>query len=120
MLKISLDESFVFDLLSILDVKMGKASGKNYTKVELSFEKMSSEIIQQIGKIKYEEIISSCEYESLFHANGIVFDLVDKAKQDNGIGKEMDNANYMRYLRKTDLQKKFFDDEVSEVKIGYN
>ena len=119
MLKVSLDESFVFDLLSILEVKMGKASEENYTKAKLSFEKTSLEIIQQIGKIKYEEIISSSEYESLFRANGLVFDLVDKAKQDNGVGREMDNANYTRYLRKMDLQKKFFDGEMLEVKLGY-
>lgn len=118
MIKISLDEGYVFDILSILQVKIFKTSKEN-KKINSSFEKMKHEIIQQIGEQKFNEIFLSPEYANLFNANSLTFDLVDKVKTDDGIGKKVDDANYHRYICKTNLQKKFFNNEVSEIKIGY-
>lgn len=119
MIKLSLDEGYVFDILSILHVKMKKASNDNLNKVSSSFKAMEIEIISQIGEKKYAEVISSQEYNNLFKANEKTFNLVDKVKQDNGLAKEVDDANYERYLCKIDLQKKFFNNQISEIKIGY-
>jgi len=120
MIKINLDEGYVFDILSILEVKIEKASDKNLQKIYSSFWNMKQEIISQIGEKKVNEILSSKEYKNLLLANKLTFNLVDKAKQEKGIAKDIDDSNYQRYTCKINLQKTFFNNEISEIKIGYN
>lgn len=120
MITISLDEGYIFDLLSISQVKMAKATeAETIKKVNASYWKLRDEIISQIGQDKFNSISLSEEYRELFKANEKTFDLVDKAKESEGLAKEVDKSNYERYLCKVNLQKKFFDNEVSETKIGY-
>lgn len=119
MLSISLDEGYAFDILSILEIKITKCPPENKSKVINNYDKTKNEIINQIGEQKFNEIIRSNEYLKLINANEVTFNLVDKAKKEQGLHKEMDDSNYQRYLCKNDLQKKFFNNDVSEVKIGY-
>lgn len=115
MLKISVDYGYAFDMLAILEVKNLFLNKKND-----NYLKLQNEIEFQIGQEKMQTILKSKQYQYLLAANKKVFDLVDKAQKDNGLAKQVDSANYERYTSKVNLQKTFFDTEVTEVKIGYN
>jgi hypothetical protein len=116
MLKISLDESYVFDLLSIHEVKLNASTGSKREQVLKSLISLRNEIIEQIGLELFNEITSSLEYTLLQSANKLVFELVDRAGETK-LSKETADANYQRYIRKTELQAKFFNNSLSEVKI---
>jgi biotin operon repressor len=116
MLKISLDEAYVFDMLSVFDVKIKNLSGEKLAKTLEKMSDMIEEVIKQIGKDKYNFIISSNEYEKMVDANQKVFELIDQSKFDNGLAKITDDANYDRHIAKMALQKRFFDKELTEVK----
>lgn len=115
MLKISLDYGYAFDMLAILEVKNLFLNKKND-----NYLRLYSEIESQIGQEKMETILKSKEYKDLVVTNKKVFDLVDKAQKADGLAKQVDSANYERYISKVNLQKIFFDTEVTEIKIGYN
>lgn len=117
MLKISLDEGFIFDILSILNVKIGQTNGFIRSQLIQNFEDLSLEIKDQIGISKFNKIIISDEYKELYEINKLVFESVDLAKQDKILASEVDKRNYARYIKKTELQKKFFNEEIREVKI---
>ncbi len=116
MLKISLDEAYVFDMLSVFDVKIINLSGEKLAKTLEKMSDMIEEVVEQIGKDKYQEIISSTEYEKMVYANQKVFELIDQSKFDDGLAKITDDANYDRHIAKMALQKRFFDSELTEVK----
>jgi len=117
MIKISLDESYVFDLLSIYEVKIESATDlEKKNKLQWSYNFLELEIIESIGKFLFNSIISSKEYSDLKSANKIVFDLVDRAHESE-LSKLTSDANYTRYLYKIELQQKFFENLVTEVKI---
>jgi hypothetical protein len=116
MLKISLDEAYVFDMLSVFDVKLKKLSGEKH---DITVEKskfLIQEVIDQIGQAKYNEIISSVEYLKMIEANQNIFELIDKSKNDTGLAKITDDANYARHIFKVALQNKFFEADLTEVK----
>lgn len=115
MLKISLDYGYAFDMLAILEVKNLFLNKKND-----NYLRLYNEIESQIGQEKMETILKSKEYKHLVVTNKKVFDLVDKAQKADGLAKQVDSANYERYTSKINLQKTFFDTEVTEIKIGYN
>ena len=116
MLKISLDESYVFDLLSIYEVKLQKSNGTNSEKLNKSYTTLSNEIVDQIGITKFDEVKQSVEYKQLFDTNALVFDLVDRAHESE-LSTMTADANYDRYLKKVSIQEKFFKTEYSEVKL---
>ena len=116
MIKISLDEAYVYDILSIYAVKIENTNGENKQKSLDSFNKLSQEIQNQIGIDTHHSIINSTAYFDLKHANKEVFDLVDRAGE-TALSKQTAEANYKRYLKKVELQTKFFNNEVTEVKI---
>ena len=62
------------------------------------------------------EIIRSKEYQNMIEANQITFNAVEKARYESITAKEVDEANMLRYKRKLELQKKFFDNIVTETK----
>ena len=116
MLKISLDEGYVFDILSILEVKCDIFTDE---KLKVSSEARSfleHEIIQQIGIESYRKIIESIEYKNLKQSNLETFRMVDLARASDGLAKEVDAANYERYLCKKILQETFFEDSLTEIK----
>jgi hypothetical protein len=116
MIKISLDESYVFDILSIYEIKIKKSDGDKQKKLKLSHQLLETEIIEQIGIIKYNEIKSSNEYDLLCESNKNVFELVDRASESQ-LSKITADANYERYLHKINIQKNFFQIENTEVKL---
>jgi len=121
MIKISLDEAYVFDLLSILDLKRNKSTKKedNQKHIE-NYNNLYDEISEQITDIKMHQIIKSQEYKDLIDINTKVFDLVDLGKEQEGLTRITAMANYDRFILKNKLQKKFFKNPLKEVKIGYD
>ena len=116
MIKVSLDEAYVFDMLAILDVKKAIFTEEKLHSVISLYSEMTKEIIEQVGEEKFREIISSNEYNDLIKANELVFNLVDRTKLEGGLAKEVDDANYNRYLKKQALQSQFFVNKMKEVK----
>jgi hypothetical protein len=108
MIKISLDEAYVFDMLSVFDVKIKNFDGDKLAKTVEKFADMREEVVEQIGKDKYDQIASSLEYQKMVYANQKVFDLIDESKNDIGLAKITDDANYERHVAKMALQKRFF------------
>jgi hypothetical protein len=116
MLKISLDEAYVFDMLSVFDVKVLNLSGEKLAKTLEKMSDMIEEVVEQIGKEKFDEIYSSTEYEELVQANQHIFDLVDESQKIEGMAKVTDDANFARHLKKMNLQKTHFKNDLTEVK----
>ena len=116
MLKISLDEAYVFDMMSVFDIKLKILTDDKLSKTIQKHNLMKTEIISQLGEELFEKIISSQEYKNMISTNQKVFDLIDLSKTDNGLAKQTDDANYQRHVKKMALQKKFFDGELTEVK----
>jgi hypothetical protein len=52
----------------------------------------------------------------MIDSNLKVFELIDESKNDTGLAKITDDANYERHIAKMALQKRFFDTELTEVK----
>jgi hypothetical protein len=115
-IKISLDEAYVFDMLSVFDVKIKNFDGEKLAKTVEKFADMREEVIEQIGKDKYDQITTSLEYQKMVYANQKVFDLIDESKNDTGLAKITDDANYERHIAKMALQKRFFDCDLTEFK----
>jgi hypothetical protein len=116
MIKISVDEAYVFDMLSIFDVKIKKLSGEKLAITLEKFSDMVEEVVSQIGKEKFDLIYASSEYKEMIQANQIIFDLVDESQKVEGMAKVTDDANYARFLAKMNLQKAHFDNDLTEVK----
>lgn len=117
MISVSLDEGIIFDMLSIYEVKLQK----NPTDLHKNtYESFLKKIRTSVGSKKLSLILNSQEYQELLIANTNTFELVDMVKNNPCLGKEIDNSNYERYLKKKALQKKFFNSDISEHKIGYN
>ena len=117
MIKISLDESYVFDLLSIYEVKLKRSlDSEKKEKLQQSYNTLLQEIIYSIGLNLFSIIKDSSEYSKLKECNESVFDLVDRAGETE-LSKMTADANYARYLNKVSLQNKFFENTLTEVKI---
>jgi hypothetical protein len=116
MLKISLDEAYVFDLLSIYEVKMSMSTGEKRESLIKSYMLLSDEIKEQIGLDLFEQVTKSFTYMTLKDANLKVFKLVDRANETD-LSKITAEANYERFLIKTELQTKFFKNQLTECKI---
>lgn len=117
MLTIKVDEAEVFDRLSILLVKSKKnPSIKN----SQNYHSLANEIKEQIGLEKMQEVLNSQVFWNLWEANEKVFNGVDLAKMDLIASSELDARNYKRFLFKQELQRKFFNGELNEVKLGYS
>jgi hypothetical protein len=113
MIKISLEEAYVFDMLAIMDVKIQKMPVENTIHLR---EKLFSELCEQIGHEVVLDVTSSEEYALLIKANLETFNLVDKARNGDGLAKETDNANMLRHKYKKEIQKKFFNSILMEEK----
>jgi hypothetical protein len=116
MIKISVDEGYAFDFLSILTIKKDKTTNRQAG--VYAFDTALS-IIEQLGVTRYSEIIASREYKNLNKANELVFDLINKIRDgdDSISANQVDTANNLRFECKKDLQKRFFNTETKEIKI---
>jgi hypothetical protein len=119
-MKITLPEGYIFDILSIYQIKISKCAQEEDFIHLNNFNNLLNEIKSQIGDTLTDLIINSDEYKNLLIANLSTFELVDAVKTDACLGKEVDQANYKRFLAKKALQEKWFNNNYLEVKIGYN
>lgn len=122
MVKISVDEAYALDILSIYEVKIRNCT--DVTKKESSINAYGSlykELSDQFGSDKMRNIIQSNEYKSLYKANEDTFYLVDKIRASNevSVGKDIDNTNMERFFCKRRLQEKFFDGKLLETKTQH-
>lgn len=114
MINILVDEAYAFDYLSILDIKKNKTpSGYD------AWLKCYTHLQNQFDSNKWFSMIYSQEYIDMVSANLLTFEAVDKAKNNNVSAKYVDECNYQRHLAKQNFQKKFFNSDLSEKKIGY-
>jgi hypothetical protein len=112
MINLKVDEAYAFDYLSILDIK--KSLNKD---CHNAWQKCFDYIQEQIDENRMNEIIQSDEYKNMVDTNKLTFDAVEKARYGKGItAKEVDDINMVRHKRKLELQKKFFDNILTEYK----
>ena len=118
MLKVSLDEGYIFDIIAILIVKCSAADsfGKR-VRAAVEVERIIGELNEQLGKRKVADILASQEFKQLEEDNEVTFRLVEKARNSQeGLAKSIDEANLKRYHSKSALQRNFFGTEPAEVK----
>lgn len=122
MVKISVDEGYAFDILSIFQVKIDNCTDVNKIKIsEKAFNILYSELKDQLGSDKILKIINSEEYRDLYRENKKTFLLVDQIRASNevSLGKDIDKNNLSRFECKRKLQNKFFDSQMLETKTKY-
>jgi hypothetical protein len=106
MLKLTVEEGYAYDYLSILQIKFDKLKTENSKTLFLN---CSIDLKNQIGEEAHNKIINSIEYKDLCTSNENTFYCVEQARYGNISSKEVDEANMQRYINKTKLQKKFFN-----------
>jgi hypothetical protein len=114
MINLKVDEAYAFDYLSILYIKRERGDSAFKTWYDCS-EYLKS----QLERDTFEMIINSKEYKQMIDANLKTFNMVDLAKEDKCTARDVDVCNYERYKAKIALQAKFFTNQISEIKIGY-
>lgn len=121
MIKVEVDESHAFDMLSILDIKLNNSILQEYKVIERERDRLWDSICDQISIDKAEEISFSKEYDDLTGANTMIFKVLNEIKSNRSIRAYIiDDLNYQRFLRKKALQDKFFGvGSTSEQKLGY-
>lgn len=86
----------------------------------LNYELTVNHLAGQIGQQLLDTVLASEEYDRLFRTNDKVFGLVDLAKANAVTAKEVDAANYERFLAKQAIQTRFFAEATQiEQKFGY-
>ena len=114
MIKLTVDEAYAFDYHSILHLKYNNG----YLPLE-TLQMAKKDLVESLGEEIVEIILISNEYNNIYEANKLTFDAVDKAKDDSIPASYVDKCNYKRMLAKKELQSKFFNTNLSEIKIGY-
>lgn len=128
-LKCSKSAANWFDDLSVMNVKI-VMSNDNYLKEKNreTFEKLGEEIRIQVGDKLYRAILESKEYRELFKLNEEIFELIDLLRQTKSedphnykllskCGVKIDKKNTERFFAKKELQSRFFDSEIKEIKL---
>lgn len=122
---IHLDASLVFDMLSILQVKKNQFAAANnvekYNQASFNYLQLYKDIQQVLDNKTIIDILNSPEYNRLFVANKMVFEIVgitENNPETKVSAYEIAQLNLLRYKYKQELQKKFFETDISEVKTG--
>jgi hypothetical protein len=112
MINLSVDEAYVFDYLSILQIK------KNNTLIDLrNFDNCATSIMSQIGKQLFNKVVASEQYANLVKTNQLVYDQIEQIRGGTNLSaKEVDDANMLRFKYKKELQKIFFNTNLVEQK----
>ncbi len=120
MLKVSLDEGYAFDILSIYYVKALYADTPERRLISMkALKTMRAELEMQIGTEKLESILDSFYFKDLIDANKDTFNLVEEVrKSEEGLAKKLDTSNLRRYYCKVRLQEHFFESSPVEVKTN--
>jgi hypothetical protein len=114
MIKITVDEAYAFDYYSILHLKYNNG----YLPLK-TLQIAKNDLIENLGIELVEIILNSNEYNNIYSANKLTFEAVDKAKNNSVSASYVDECNYKRTIAKKNLQSKFFNTNLSEIKIGY-
>lgn len=120
-IKIEIQAAEAFDRLTILECKLNSTDDLQIkANIKQQIENLQRQINIAIGYDKAKEIYNSIQYFNLYTSNLIIFDLLDQVNQK----KEMDAAvvndeNYRRYICKNELNNKFFNGKLEEIKVGY-
>lgn len=115
MISITVDEGYAFDLLSILKIKSDFYPDKNLDIYNSLFDLIKS----QIGTEKFNTIIESNFYLELLIENQNMWDTISQI--NNGVkidGIKINTMNFTRHEKKRNLQKYFFDSELTENKYS--
>lgn len=111
------DAAYFFDFISILSIKYDRFGDK---KVLNDYVECADVMKGIIGEQKFNEVTKSKEYQELYDANNILFDMVDLAKDDKVKASDVDSWVLIRWNKKVTLQSKFFPEVVfGEKKYGY-
>src|SRR5690242_179312 len=108
MIKISIDEAFAFDMLSIAAVKAIRLNKNN------QFNTVADDLADSLGIDKVEQIVDSIDYQRLFKTNLYIFDCLENVEAYKA--SYIDRLNLLRYKLKTRIQNKFFNSTCLEVK----
>ena len=101
------DFAYLFDVLSTLELK----NQKKLIRYDV-VEEFRSILIPQIGRELFTSIMQSQEYQNLFKANELTFNLVEAADKGEATPQQVHLTNKERYRAKQALQKKFFGGEM--------
>lgn len=112
MISVWVDEAYCFDMLSILELKMG-----NSDQDMLNYTQFLQNMVDQLGADLTRDIILSDEYRYLLGANQRVFDLIEQIM----LGSDMSaltvhEANMERFVGKQKLQQAHFNRALLERK----
>jgi hypothetical protein len=119
MININIDEAVAFDMLSIAAVK---ADRTNDEFALTSYSNFCDQIKSVIGSKKFEDLLKSEKYLALYQVNSEIWDMVDwikKTCKKNDPALLIDSLNYDRWKLKKELQKMWFNTEITETKYGY-
>lgn len=114
MIDIPVDESYAFDFLSILSIKLAQGlDTKDYIK------KILFRIVDQLDNPDIlKEILNSKEYHDLTATNASIFVNIEAMREDGSVypAREIDKLNTRRHELKQALQSRFFSNPLSEIK----
>jgi hypothetical protein len=119
MVRIDLDEGYAYDLLSIAAVKVAKKPVEQNLR---NHHRLEDQLVSQVGGLVHSRILSSEEYNALYHTNLALFNHIDdmKAREPRLSDAQLvDQYNYARYTHKRAIQERFFGTALNEQKIGY-
>jgi hypothetical protein len=120
MIKISVDESFGYDLRTIAQIKFQKSGSET---ARQNLRRISEELSSQIDIETHERVLASGEYTDLKRANLALFEIFDDMKRPDKtecFDLKADRLNYRRHECKVALQKRFFpQNPTTEIKLGY-
>lgn len=103
MIKLLVDEAYAFDYLSILFIKR-EYGENNYNK----WKECENFLKTQFSQDQWNTIINSAEFNSLISINRMIFDAVEKARNNNISAQELDNKNMERFYSKQTFQNNLF------------
>lgn len=118
MITLDLSESYCYDMLAILAVKLNQTLDD---KTRVEYIRMSDRIAAQVPN--HQEVVRSPEYNRLYEVNREMFVRIDELKQRKPTGEDaqyIDDRVYARFKAKQALQARWFPDQpLTEIKYGY-
>lgn len=115
-ISLSVDEGFAFDMLAIRKVKADMSPSVESEKV---YEDLKTEILQQLSSFVFYEVLGSDEYRNLYKTNREVYEAVEKPQHGLISSSEVDYLNWVRWIHKGNLHRRFFASPYLEQKFGY-
>lgn len=114
------DECYLYDSLSVAEIKLNKSGT---AKAAANVERKLKELTSQIDPKIHEQVLASEEYAQMKRVNLQLFEMFDEIKRPGKVkcyDIEADELNYQRDKCKTALQTRFFPQSPrNEFKLGY-